>query len=60
MRGLVSLQMSFLSECLFTNGAGEGSNVLVHSHVDCEVVGFGEHFPTNLTIFKLPATRFVI
>ena len=60
MSGLMSLQVSLLPESLFTYSAGERPNVLVHPHVHCEVVSLCKHFPTYLSIFKLPPTRFVV
>jgi len=55
---LVSLQMSFLSECLVTESAGKWTDILVHPHVDDEIVGLGEGFAADLTIFKDPVACF--
>lgn len=60
MSCLMPLQVSFLSKSLFTNSAGERPDVLMHSHVDGQVVSLGENFPTDLTILKLPPAGFIV
>ena len=56
MRGLVSLKVRFLSKRLLANRAGEGTDILVHPHVYCQVIGFGKYFPADLKNITLNVT----
>ena len=60
MRSLVSLQVCLLSKRLLTDRARKRSDILVHPHVDGQVVGFREDFPANLSVLKFPPTCLVV
>ena len=60
MRSLVSLQVCLLSKRLLTDRARKRSDILVHPHMDGQVVGFRKDFPANLSVLKFPPTCLVV
>ena len=60
MSSFVALQMSLLTKGLIAEATAERPYVLVHSHVDHQVVRLGEGFATDFAIFEDPITGLVI
>lgn len=52
--------MSLLPEGLVAEAAAEGSDVLMHTHMYHQVVGFGKGLTAHLPIFKDPVTSLVV
>ena len=50
----------FLAKCLVAQTAAERSYILVHSHVNNQVVGFGKCFATDFSVFKYPVASFIV
>ena len=60
MSSFVALQMSLLTKGLVAKTTAERPYVLVHSHVDHQVVRLGEGFAADLTVFEDPITGLVV
>ena len=60
MRRFVALKVRFLPKRLLTDRARKWTDVLVHSHVNSQVVGLCEDLATNLSILKFPSTCLIV
>ena len=52
--------MSLLSESLVAKAASKRPDILMHSHMNHQVVGFGEGLTAHLTILEDPIAGFVV
>ena len=52
--------IKYIPKCLVTKTATKGTNVIMHSHMNNQIVRFCKSLATNFAIFENPIASFVI
>ena len=60
MRRFVPLKMGLLPKGLVAKAAAKWPHILVHSHMNHQIVGFGKGLATHFPVFKDPIAGFVV